>query len=199
MTQILKKIFLSPAIIVESLDMYHPTARFIIITHLNKYGDPKEVQSQLSISTQRELNSAEQSTTEESSISPIVESVPNKWRSEPNYPRRFIIANPSEDRFAEPVGKSPNLFGELDQAGRRDWLKSFSKPAMGVTFRQRAIKNTLGESPSAFGDVMLLAKNGDIRRTAKWFGELDLAHQWPNIFIFNPTSRIQPCNPRKQN
>jgi len=44
MTQILKKIFLSPAIIVESLDMYHTIACFIIITHLNRYGDPKEVQ-----------------------------------------------------------------------------------------------------------------------------------------------------------
>ncbi|KAG5619899.1 hypothetical protein H5410_005117 [Solanum commersonii] len=55
-------------------------------------------------------------------------------------------------RPADPFSESLNLFGELDRARRRDWLKNDNNI-------QKAIKSTFGESPSAFGDQRLLAKS----------------------------------------
>ncbi|KAG5581191.1 hypothetical protein H5410_051818 [Solanum commersonii] len=48
------------------------------------------------ISTQKELNSLEELTAEETFIEPINETIPNEWKSEPHYPKKFIIGDLNE-------------------------------------------------------------------------------------------------------
>ncbi|XP_015167049.1 uncharacterized protein [Solanum tuberosum] len=55
-----------------------------------------EEDNQIMISTQKELNSLEELTAEETPIKPINETVPNEWKSEPNYTKKFIIGDLNE-------------------------------------------------------------------------------------------------------
>lgn len=53
-------------------------------------------ENQLFVSTKKGISSTEDSTAAEPSIVSIVVYVPNEWRIKPNFPNKFIIANPSE-------------------------------------------------------------------------------------------------------
>jgi len=76
--------------------------------------------------------------------------------------------------------------------------------------RQGAIKKTFDESPSAFSALRLLAESNNITHQIKHEikGEIGTLGEspsgsasstqlakWPNVPIFNPTSRIQLLNP----
>ncbi|KAG5630209.1 hypothetical protein H5410_001926 [Solanum commersonii] len=87
-----------------------------------------------------------------------------------------ILASRQRERT---FGKSPTSFGEQGCPA-----ESYSaKRVQGC--RQRAIKNTFDESP-----------NGH-RRTAKWFGELDLAHQMTYYAYFQPNFSNSTPQPPK--
>ncbi|KAG5615051.1 hypothetical protein H5410_014875, partial [Solanum commersonii] len=112
------------------------------------------------------------------------------------------------DRLTDPVGP----FDELQITFDNHWFFRQTLQCMRVPGMQiKGDKNTFRESPSAFGALKLLTKNyrtkyqssakltrdGDIRRTAKSFGKLDLAHQSTQCAYFRPIFSNSIPQPRK--
>ncbi|KAG5616634.1 hypothetical protein H5410_016458, partial [Solanum commersonii] len=103
-------------------------------------------------------------------------------------------------RLTESIGESPNRFGKLGRARRKNRLKSLGKLAMGKAFwqiadnirygcREKVIKKTFGKSPNALSDLRLLAEsyitNHQIKHKIK--GEMGTLDEPPN----GSTSSIQ--------